>query len=248
MATEGIIDGIIKAIGGTFTGLWKVIASIFGLLFMKWRITITLIFLSMFLGNATYLSFQQKSFEPLVMKAGGLFASADEQLYWRIKEIESNEWRLPTRMIDPEEEEGEFWRDAKSFLSKTYFILEIIGAGWFVYIMGYLFFLLFKLHNDSEKAWCMIFAVMVLIFLQCSYGLAMLYMNYECSDGIGCLTIEQKTKNIGFALIPLKGAGLTLYHFFFTGNLWKNTIFESAVPSPDKFSINKTNSSVILTF
>lgn len=246
MATEGIIAGAGSAIGGAFTGIWKVVISIFSLLFLKWRITFTLIFLSMFLGNAFYASMQQKSFEPLVMKAGGLFASADEQLYWRVRQIEANDWRLPANSIDPEEEEGNFWRDLKSSLSKAYFFIEIIGAGWFVYIMGYFFFVLFKLHNDSEKAWCMIFAVMVLIFLQCSYGLAMLYLNYEPS--VIPLTKQQKLKNISFALIPLKGGGLTMYHMFFTGNLWKNTILKSAVPSPEKFAINKTNSSITLNF
>jgi len=234
------------AMGGFFGGIWKVIVSIFTLLFFKWKITISMFFLALFLGNALFESVEEKSAMPLIMRSGSILLSADEALYWEIKAIEKNEWRLPSKRIEIGEDEG-IWKDFKSTMAKSYFLLEIIGSMWFIFIMGYLLFKFFMALNNQSIVISLFLMVLVMFFFQSGYSLSLLFLNYDCGlvEGTSCFTYEERLEKVSFALNPLKGTQQVVYHLFFTGNLWKHTFLEGAVPDV-KISMNQSNQSKAL--
>lgn len=224
------ISGMAKGTGGTIAGVFKL------LFFIKARWTLTILLVLFYSWGALQQSIEQKNFSPFVFEIGGRFASADETLYWQLKEIESNEWRLPSRSIEEGEKEG-FWRDTKSLMAKGGLILDIISMGWFVYIMLYFFYWIFNKLNNTQPLANWIIAITFVVLLQSLYGEAMLYLNYE-----GGSTQEDKYKEIGFAMTPLKG---TTFLVFNAHKIFGDALFKGAVPFLDQeinSTINQTNS------
>lgn len=237
--SQAAVSGASK-IGGAIAGGGRAVFSIFGLFLLKWRVFITVLFLSIYLASAIGESINEKSFKPLVFKVGGRIVSADETQYWKIKEIEANDWRLPSKNIEEGEEEG-IWRDIKSLFARAGFAFDTITTLWFIYILWYVLWMALKTINDSARLVMGILAIVFVMFLQALYGVSMLYINYGCSVEYPdlCHDDAQRTKDVGFALTPLKGTYLTVYHLFVTGNL-RESFVNSAVPFIERKFINET--------
>lgn len=204
-----------------------------------WRWTITLILLVLAIVSSMGECFEQKSFYPLVTNVGGKLLSSDEQLYWRLKDIESNNWKLPLSDIQVNEEDG-FWKDLKSVFGKVALFFDFLATFWYVYVVVYIFYWLFKVINTSGTiAFNIIFAILIVALLQSAYGAIMLYMNDDCTATTvdKCLPQTEKYSKAFFSLTPLKGTGFMVMNLI-NGNLI-TTFSEGAVP----LVVNMTNSS-----
>jgi hypothetical protein len=239
MPGEDIAETVVKVkqggLGGFFSGL---------LGFLKyWKTILTIVFLLWFMWGSVKSSIQEKSFYPAIMGIGGLLFGADNEQYITVKEIENNNWRIPSDMISQNETDG-LWRDIKSLFAKISFFIELFGHIWFIFIIGYLFYLAIKALTNSSIFIHILFTVFLMAFLNASFSIATLYLNYNCGidSNYKCLNLDDRINELGFSSIPFKGVGYTFYHFFWTQNLWKETIMKSAVP----FTVyNQTNSTVI---
>ena len=230
MAGGQVVGGVVSKVGGVTGGLGKALGSIISLIFLRWRITITLIFLAISLSGVIIESVQDKNFAPIVFSVGDRLVSADEGMYWRLKEIEANDWKISSESIEVGDEG--FWKDFRSISSKTSFLFYILSTGWYIYVVTYFFFWLIRWHNQSEGVFNIMFAIFVVVMLQCLYGSAMLFIKYECdAEHLDkCLSEEEKYTKIGFALTPLKGTGFLVVNF---RNIW-GAFLEGTVPFVDK--------------
>jgi len=219
-------------VGGAVGGIGKTIGSLFGLFFLKWRVTITLIFIIFNLSGAIGDSIKEKNLSPIIFSVGGRIFSGDETQYWAVKEVENNGWKLPSDNIDPDEEDG-FWKDVKSSFTKFGFAFNFLGNIWYVYIVWYVFFIIIDKFNTSGKVFSALFAILLLFGVQAIYGVSMLYLHYDCSKG---LTETEQYKEVGLALTPLKGTYYTMYELFVTQNLY-NAFKESAVTPIEKIPL-----------
>ena len=230
---------VLGNIGGIFQTFWKSILTILGALFLNWKGTITIIFLAIFLSQAVFQSIQEKNAMPFFTKAGGLLLSADEVLYREVKTIETNDWRLPSKSIKADETEG-FWHDFKSVLAKTHFILQILGAGWFIYIMFTFLLKFFNFLNNTSVFTNVLLVIAFMFFFQSSYSLVLLYSDYNCGlPDEKCYTAEERVSQIQFALVPLKGVSYTIINIV-NGNLIQGTLLQGAIPLAEK-TFNSTS-------
>ena len=232
---------------GFFGSIFGSIGLFFTLIFKNFRVVVTVFFILIFVGHASYLCIKEKSFMPLIMTTGQLIVSQDQAVYEKMLLIEKNNWRLPSAWIEEDEKEGELWRDIKSFLGKAYFVIQIVGAGWFIYVFGYLWFLLFEALTKSPKLINLALVIGFMMLLQITYSLAFLMINYNCGEeGTICWTKEERMSEAFSAMKPLKGLIFSkhsfAYNMIFTGNLWKHTFIEPVVPMY-KGLVNATNTS-----
>lgn len=237
-----LANPIFATLSNFFGGIWNVIYAVFSIFFIKWKITISLFFMAVFLAGAITESIQEKNAYPLLKQAGGKILSADEDMYYEMIKIENNDFRIPTTLIK-QGDQG-FWHDIKSIASKTNFTFKIFGTIWFLYIFTHLWSLIYKLHNENESFWNIIFAILTVIILQMGYSLALLYINAETLP-----SQEQRIEDVSFSLIPLKGTLFSqhsvAYHLFITGNLIE-TFKKSAAPLTQPIqNLSQTNETTI---
>lgn len=235
---------VISKIAGAGGGIVKTFGSIFGLFFLKWRVTLTILFLLINTSGAVVDSFKERNFYPVLSTIGARLGASDGDLYWRLKEVEDNNWRIPSENIE-HDEEG-FFRDFKSSLSKINLFLYILFTGWYVYILIYFFYWLMKFHNDSEKLFDLLFALLIVIGIYMLYNVTMLYVNYDCgADNLdSCFPYEDRKAEVLLSLNPLKGTVFLIQNIV-NGNLI-DAFKESASPiiTPINESLNSTNSGV----
>ena len=238
-----IAGGAISKVGGIVGGTGKILGSFFALFFLRWRLFITVIIVIIHLSGAIGDAFEENSIAPIVIQIGGRILSGDETQFWKIKEIEANGWRFPSKLVDPtsetDEEEG-FWsnifKDIKSVWVKISFALNFFANLWYVYILWYVLYLVIGLANTSGKAFSAIIAIILVIGLQSTYGVSMLYINYEGNE----LSETDKYKTVGLALAPLKGTFYTIKHLFFTQELLEAFKESAVVPIEDIPFVNET--------
>lgn len=237
-----IVSGAGKAIGGAFGGIGRTIGSFFTLFFLRWRVTVTLIFVLIHLFSAIGDSLDQGSFKPLIYQVGGRIVSGDETQYWKIQEIANNDWKIPSENIKPED--AGFFKDTKSVMAKVSFVFDFFANMWYVYILIYAIFLIINKFNTSGEAFSFLFALLLVAVLQAGFGLYMLYINYDCSPSMpdNCISLSERETQASFALTPFKGVSSTIKHLFITKNLL-NAFKESAV----SMNIPDLNESLNLT-
>lgn len=215
------------------------IFSIFKTILVNWRISLTLLFLVIYLSSSIIQCVNERSFSPLVFGVGGRILSSDETLYWKLNKIEANGWKLVSSNMQQDEPPG-LWHDVKSVFAKIGFVFDIITSLWFIYMVIFLFSRFIGFFNVSGTWLNWVAAAIIVMFLQALYGSAMLYINYECNKDHtdACLTQPEKYKNAVFALTPLKGCGKLVYHLFFTREIL-DALTESAIPPLEK-PVNQT--------
>jgi len=224
--------------GAGIAGIGGVLKFLF---FTHLRWTISLILILFTVISSLGACMEQRSAFPLVKNIGGDLLSKDEGLYWTLKDIESNGWRLPIKEMSVDEPDG-FWKDVRSALAKISFVFDTLSTFWYIYIVTYLFYLLFKVMNTGSIIMNISLAILVVVFLQISYGSIMLYLNDPCNaEHVElCLPLEEKYSNAFFSLTPLKGTYFLVENLI-NGNLI--TLFtESAVAYP--VEVNATNNTV----
>lgn len=225
------IGGAVRDAGATFGGILKLI------FFVKARWTITIILLIWYCWVALNQAMDDGNYYSFVDVVGSKLVSADEGLYWQLKGIESNGWKIQSNRITPDEPEG-FWKDTKSALAKTGFIFDLLAHAWFIYTLFYFFYWIIDKFNTSGKVFSVMFAILIMISLQAMYGVSMLYIHSDSSD----LPISEKYKNVAFAMTPLKGVTFLVIHSIdiFENAVWK----EMAIPLINKSVEQVVNESV----
>lgn len=225
------IGGAVKGTGMTFLGILKL------LFFVKFRWTITIMLLIFYSWGALNQSLEEKNLYPFIYEVGGRVASADETLYWELKEIEANNWAIPTKNIDVDEEDGT-WKTIKSVGAKLKFLFNILSATWFLYVLLYMLFWIIDKFNTSGKAYSVMFAILLLILIQALYGTAMLSIHMDCSS---CPNLDKRYKDVAFAMTPLKGFGFLIVN---APKIFDDFFDKSAVPYLDK-KINESLNQII---
>lgn len=208
------ISGTTKGIGGTISNLIKLI------FFVKARWSITIILILIFSWNAFIEAKETKSLAPLVFEIGGRLASPDETLYYQLKEIEENNWQLPTKSIEPNEKEG-LLRDIKSIWSRIVFVISIFSIFWFCYVTYYSIYWIASRHSEDEKFHNFLTAIIFLILIQALFAEAMLYINSS-----ELKSNEDKIKDVVFTLRPFKGITFLVMNF---GDIM-NMLISPAIP------------------
>lgn len=235
---SGAIGGVSKGLGGTIGGIFKLLF----LVKARWTITILLLVFSLFVGVTD--SIEQRSFYPALISFGDRMVSSDEGLFWRIKSIEDNDWRIPSSIIDSAGDTG-FWKDTKSIFSKVALFFYIISTGWFIYVIVFMFYWLFNKLNDTSWILNVVIALLLVFLLQSMYGVTMFFVNYDCSvdNPDICLNRGEREEQATWSLVPLKGTTSLIV------NLWNGNLIDAftdsaspLIPLPKNESINQTSS------
>lgn len=217
------VGGVAKGAGITLGGMFKL------LFFVKARWTISILLIAFFLWQAGVESIKQKNISPIVFNVGGRIVSSDETLYWELKRIEANGWRLTATDLEKHEKDSLIY-SFKSILAKGSLIFNLLTTFWFLYVIFFIFYWILNKITDISAIINFFFALLFIIFLQSLYGSAMLYLNYECDvNNLDlCISQEDRYKQSLFALTPAKGIGFFAVNII-NGNLL-DAFKESAVP------------------
>lgn len=189
---------VVSGGSGFFSKLKLIFGGLFSLMWLKWRYTITILFILFLLATAIPESVRQGSLAPLVFEIGGRIVSSDEVLYQNNIKLEKNDFTIPVEI------KGESsFNVVRVMWAKFKFILSVLSCFWFMYIMGYMFYKFFMLFEDRQIN-AIVLAIFLMIFLQMSFSLAMLHINSIENPVTDKVTAY---KDVSFALIPLKGIG-----------------------------------------
>lgn len=165
----------------------------------RWRFTITIFFILVLLVGSVGESIKQGSITPFLKSVGGRIISADEVIYQNV-----NEYLSEDSVVVVEGRPVGLWDKFVSNFGKWKLVFMIIANLWFLYFMGYVFWMIsITFITNNASAWFsnLVVTLLILVVLQVVYSL----MVYDVDDFGGLNYSELDIGSQVRVVAPFKG-------------------------------------------
>lgn len=229
---------VVKTVGKGFgSGISSVLGTIFS--FIKKRIffVLTAISLTILCSSAIIESYEEKSFEPIIINIGGAIVSGDTIVKYETEKLIEN----GNSLIFYEHEGNEGWRFFLTIYKTAKTYSKILSAFWMMFVMFLFVYRLINWHNDSEKMWNIIFALVIYIMLMVGFCISTSYHSFiENQYSDNPMEKEEAIEKYKESFIPLSGT------FKFGKYIYEQTTNEKYVEKvKEKYNVNQTNVTTI---
>jgi hypothetical protein len=158
----------------------------------KWQLNLMLYIFLFVIFISTVQALQQKTWYPYLDNTAGKMVSADNNIYSKVDNLQNHPEKIFT-YPNPET-----WSQRVKFYFQLFILwCDILSSIYFIYFVGWAFYQLFKLQNNSLVFRNIVLAILVILLLNCAYSFTKVFIIEKQTDIL--------IKDALFQMFPVKG-------------------------------------------